>query len=172
MFLSRHLSVQEEDVGFLHVASISRAKLPEPLPQTNTSHTSPSPPRSKAPISLLQVSVLLTFWAQKWTWRIVPNRCISGFSQGWWGQARESGWDVQLWKGNKKSQSLSELPYICQGGVHISPKKLRASELFLIYGIAALAAFAPKSRMLFFSKWKTMKMPHDPKQNEMCVCFF
>ena len=47
MFLSSHPSVQEKDVGFLHVASISRAKLPEPLPRTNTSHTSPSPPPSQ-----------------------------------------------------------------------------------------------------------------------------
>ena len=141
-------------------------------PRTNTSHTSPSPPpRSKAPISLLQVSVLLTFWAQKWTWRIVPNRCISGFSQGWWGQARGRVEMSNCERGTKNHNLYQSFHTICQGGVHISPKKLRASELFLIYGIAALAAFAPKSSMLFFSKWKTMKMPHDPKQHEMCVFF-
>ena len=61
--------------------------------------------------------------------------------------------------------------YVSRGRSHFTKKKLRASELFIIYGIAALAAFAPKSSMFFFSKWKTMKMPHDPKQHEMCVCF-
>ena len=44
MFLSIHPSVQEKDVGFLHVASISRAKLPEPLPEQTPATPAPAPP--------------------------------------------------------------------------------------------------------------------------------